>query len=290
MLREVSGLSKIKIVTDSTADISREKREALGIEMVPLKVHFGTETYYDGIDISSSEFYTKLEDSSELPTTSQPSPVDFMELYKKAADEPGTEIISIHLSAAFSGTYQSALLAKSLLEEQTVIHIMDSRSASFGHGMLALTAAEEAKAGKSAEEILELIEKMRSQSRIYFIVDTLQYLYKGGRIGKASAMFGSLLNIKPILTIDDAGEVAPVDKVRGQKKAIARMIELVKQEFGDRPVRLAVGHAESQESAQELRDLVCEQLNVTTDEYIEIGPVIGTHTGPGTLAVFVFPV
>lgn len=282
-------MAHIKIVTDSTADISREEREALGIEVVPLRVHFGEETYYDGVDIHPEQFYAKLAEAVEPPTTSQPSPVDFMELYKKLADQPDTEIISIHLSSAFSGTCQSAVLAKSLLDEQAIVHIVDSKSASYGHGMMAAVAAEEARAGKSAEEIVATISKLRAETRIYFIVDTLQYLYKGGRIGKASAMLGSLLNFKPILTIDDAGEVAPVDKVRGQKKALARMIELLKQEFQDRRIRFVVGHAESPDNAKELRLMVEEQLNAEFRNYTSIGPVIGTHAGPGALALFVFP-
>lgn len=285
-------MTKIRIVTDSTADIPQQEQEALGIEVVPLKVHFGTDTYVDGIDITASEFYEKLAAATELPTTSQPSPVDFMDVYKKWEDEPDTEIISIHISSAFSGTYQSAVLAKSLLEEQMKVHIVDSRSTCYGLGMLAVSAAKAAQEGKSAEAILAMLEKLRADTRIYFVVDTLEYLYKGGRIGKASAMFGSLLNIKPILTIDDSGEVAPVDKVRGAKKALHRMIELLKEEFGDRPICLCVGHsgAESKESAEELRDMVMSQVNVQSDSYIEIGPVIGVHTGPGTLAVIALPV
>jgi len=279
----------IRIVTDSTSDITKKEQETYGVEVIPLKVHFGNETYYDGVDIHPSDFYTKLEQSPELPTTSQPSPVDFMELYKKI-NAPGTEIISIHLSAALSGTYQSAMLAKSLLEEEAAIHIVDSRSASYGLGMLAVVAAKEAQAGKSVEEIIAKIESVHESSQIYFIVDTLQYLYKGGRIGKASALFGSLLGIKPILTIDKSGEVAPVDKVRGHKKAVNRMIELLQQDFGSQEIHLVVAHSEAQESAEELQRMVSEVLNVSSHSFTELGPVIGVHTGPGTLAVFAFPV
>lgn len=284
-------MAKIKIVTDSTADISVEERKALGIEMIPLKVHFGEETYRDGgIDITPEQFYAKLTASSEMPTTSQPSPADFMDVYKKLSDDPDTQIISIHLAAILSGTYQSAVLAKSMLEEEGAgIHIVDSRSASYGHGMMAVVAAKEAMDGKSVEEILASIEKLRSECRIYFIVDTLQYLHKGGRIGKASALFGSLLNIKPILTLDDSGQVTPVDKVRGHKKALKRIVDMLKEEFGTRKIRLAVAHSEALESAKELFGMVNEELNVELLHYTNLGPVIGTHTGPGTLAVFVYP-
>src|SRR5690606_32810846 len=146
-----------------------------------------------------------------------------------------------------------------------------------------------AREGKSVDEILALIEQKRAKSRIYFIVDTLQYLYKGGRIGKASALFGSLLNIKPILTVDEAGEVAPVDKVRGQKNALNRMVELLQQDFGGEAVELYVGHANSPEMAKELRDLIVAKVNAEPKAFIDVGPIIGAHAGPGTLAVFAFP-
>jgi DegV family protein with EDD domain len=282
-------VAKIKIVTDSSADIPKSILEELGITVIPLKLHFGDETYVDGVDITVEEFYAKLAASDRLPTTSQPSPADFLDVYKKTATEPGDEIISIHISSAMSGTYQSATLAKQLLEEQIPVHIVDTRYASFGHGMMVVTAARAAREGKSVDEILALIEQKRAKSRIYFIVDTLQYLYKGGRIGKASALFGSLLNIKPILTVDEAGEVAPVDKVRGQKNALNRMVELLQQDFGGEAVELYVGHANSPEMAKELRDLIVAKVNAEPKAFIDVGPIIGAHAGPGTLAVFAFP-
>jgi len=282
-------VAKIKIVTDSSADIPKALLEELGITVIPLKLHFGDETYVDGVDITVAEFYAKLAASDRMPTTSQPSPADFLDVYKKTATEPGDEIISIHISSAMSGTYQSAVLAKQLLEDQFPIHIVDSRYASFGHGRMVVEAARAAREGKTAEEILARLEQIRAKSRIYFIVDTLQYLYKGGRIGKASALFGSLLNIKPILTVDEAGEVAPVDKVRGQKNALNRMVELLQRDFDGQAVELYVGHADSPEAAKELRDLIVEKVNAEPKAFIDVGPIIGAHAGPGTLAVFVFP-
>lgn len=283
-------MAKIKIVTDSTSDIPREVREAHGIEVVPLKVHFGSDTYYDGVDLDAAAFYRKLAAAEELPTTSQPSPVDFMELYKKLADGPDTAIISLHLSAAFSGTIQSAMLAKSLLEDQMRIEIVDSKSASYGLGMLAVAAAEAARAGKSVEETLDIVQRLRRETKLYFIVDTLEYLQKGGRIGKAAALLGSLLNLKPILTIDDGGVVAPVDKVRGSKKATARMIELLLKDFEGKTVDVCMMHSAARERAEELYGLVSARLSVRRHMYAELGPVIGTHVGPGTLAVIASPV
>ncbi|MEX2416544.1 MAG: DegV family protein [Paenibacillaceae bacterium] len=282
-------MARVKIVTDSTADLPLEIREKLGIEMVPLKVHFGEETFYDSVDINSSEFYQKLGQSNELPTTSQPSPVDFMDIYKEICDQPETSVLSIHLSAALSGTYQSAMLAKSLLENQSKVVLVDSKSACYGLGLLVIAAAEAAQAGKSMEEIQALVMQLRKKTRIYFIVDTLEYLYKGGRIGKASAMFGSLLNIKPILTVDSSGEVDSVDKVRGHKKALRRIIELLQKEFEGQSINVCIGHSEASESAEEMFNLINDHFQVNRHSYTHIGPVIGTHVGAGAIAVFVTP-
>ncbi|UQZ87261.1 DegV domain-containing protein [Paenibacillus konkukensis] len=192
----------------------------MNIELIPLKVHFGVETYKDSVDMGPEAFFEKLAASASLPTTSQPSPVEFVEAYKRAGAS-GASVISIHLSSRMSGTYQSALLAKSMLEEDGCdLSVVDSRTASYGIGMLVVCAAEAAREGRSKEEILEMIDTIRRQTKIYFLVDTLEYLQKGGRIGKAAALLGSLLNIKPILSISEEGEVFPVDKVRGQKKAM----------------------------------------------------------------------
>lgn len=285
---------KVKIVTDSTADIPQEVREQYDIEMVPLKVHFGEETYLDSITISPDNFYDKLAAAPSLPTTSQPSPVEFLEVYKKIlAEDPETNIISIHLSAILSGTYQSAILAKSLLEEQgEQITVIDSKSASYGNGMLVVAAAEAALQGKSAEECVEVIYELRNNTQLYFLVDTLEYLQKGGRIGKAASILGSLLSVKPILSLEQAtGEVTSVDKVRGHKKALARIMELLQQDFNaDQPLHLTVAHSQAEHYAEEITALMKENFTIETLSYTSIGPVIGTHTGPGAVAVFVSPV
>ncbi|NOU95206.1 DegV family EDD domain-containing protein [Paenibacillus sp. LMG 31456] len=283
-------MSQIRIVTDSTADIPAEIREALGIEMVPLKVHFGMDTYRDQIDMGSEAFFESLTSSSVLPTTSQPSPVQFVETFKRLTEESNAPIISIHLSAGLSGTYQSALLAKSMMDESADITVIDSRSASYGFGALVVAAAEAARSGGSKEEILELLDSMRQKLKLYFLVDTLEYLQKGGRIGKAAALVGSLLNIKPILSVSDEGTVYSVDKVRGQKKAMARIIELLKQDLGDTPLHITVAHAASLETAELFNELMLQNFVVQSSRYTNIGPVIGTHTGPGAVAVFVNPV
>jgi len=284
-------LGNIRIVTDSTADIPAEVREKLGIEMVPLTLAFGDERFIDYVTIMPDQFYEKLVVSKDMPKTSQPSPMDFLEKYKQIAQEsPGAHIISIHLASVLSGTYQSAVIAKSMMEEEDVqITVVDSRSASFGIGALVIAAAEAIQAGKSAEEVLAIIEKRRSDCSIYFMVDTLEYLQKNGRIGRAAGLIGSLLNIKPILTIDNEGYVAPIDKVRGQKKALARIVELMKEQVPGRSIQLYLAHVNNSEAAESLKQMIEADYEIKELDYVTIGPIIGCHTGPGLVAAFVFP-
>jgi len=282
-------MKNIRIVTDSTADIPSALREQLGIEMVPLKIHFGAEEYLDAVTLQSTEFYEKLQSSPHFPRTSQPSPAEFLNLYQNLLAEPDTTVISIHLSSSLSGTYQSALLASTMLEDGAgAVHVVDSHSASYGIGALVAAAAEAALAGRSVEEILQLIQTMRDNFYIYFLVDTLEFLQKGGRIGKASALFGSLLNIKPILSLDAKGEVEAIDKVRGHKKAIARILELLAADVSGRSIQqLHIAHANNLEGAEQLREAITGQFTVGQIGYISLGPVIGAHAGPGTIAAFV---
>ncbi|HZG15675.1 MAG TPA: DegV family protein [Candidatus Bathyarchaeia archaeon] len=276
----------IVILTDSAADIDPALRESLGIVSVPLKVSFGEDTFADGVNLSSSQFFEKLRGSEVLPVTSQPSPLDFAEAYKGIVETHGkdVQIIALILSAVLSGTYQSAVIGKSMLEEDLDITVIDSRKASFVHGIVAVEAARAAQAGKTKQQILDIIERMLDQTAVFFVVDTLTYLQKGGRIGKAAAVVGSLLNIKPILTLDSAGTVTPYDKVRGTKKALARVMEALKEFAGDQPVKAAVLHGDAAAEGAALLEQVKQEFKVTDTYLQEIGPVIGTHTGPGLLA------
>ncbi|QMV40249.1 DegV family protein [Cohnella cholangitidis] len=282
-------MASVVLVTDSTADIPLETREKLGISMVPLKVNFGDESFLDNITLQPAQFYEKLTSFGGLATTSQPSPADFYDVYKKLTDE-GHSVISIQLSGAFSGTYQSATIAKSMLDEDADVTVIDSKSASYGYGQIVVTAAEMAKAGASKEEIVAEIHRLRSELRLYFLVDTLEYLRKGGRIGKASALLGSLLNIKPILSIDNEGTIFPFDKVRGQKRAFARIAEVLEADVKDAPVNLTIAKTPGHTAGvSEMSELLKQRLNVQSYLETEIGPVIGSHAGPGTIGLFVFP-
>ncbi len=175
-----------------------------------------------------------------------------------------------------------------MLENDADITIMDSRSASYGFGMRVVMAAEMAQAGESKERIIEEIERLERNTNLYFLVDTLEYLQKGGRIGKASALIGSILNIKPILSLDQDGVVTAVDKVRGSKKAMTRIVELLKETYGDEPVGITMAYSFRKDSAEELYELLKSRFNVRSVGWTTIGAVIGTHTGPGTSAVFMY--
>ncbi|MCR2804929.1 DegV family protein [Paenibacillus soyae] len=282
-------MGKVRIVADSTSDIPADVRERLGITMVPLKVLFGEETYMDSVTISAEQFYERLKASPVLPTTSQPSPLEFSDVYERLLDEdPDGPIISIHLAAVLSGTHQSAVIAESMLERPADITIVDSKSASYGIGLQVVRAAEMAQAGESKERILEEIQRLQNDLELYFLVDTLEFLHKGGRIGRASALIGSILNIKPILSLDKDGGVYSVDKVRGTKKAMARIAEMFKATFGDAPVGLIIAGSDNREAAEELGNRVKGELNVKEVGYTTVGSVIGVHTGPGVSAVFMY--
>ena len=220
-------MGKIHVVTDSGSDLSMEVRQRLAINVVPLTVQFGSDIYKDGEEISVSEFYAKLKAESEMPSTCQPSPADFVAMYEAIA-QPGDTIISVHLSSKMSGTYQSAVLASTMLDSDIQVKVVDSKSASMGLGLVAATAAQGVQAGKDLDEILADVQQAVDQLQVYFVVDTLEYMKKNGRIGLASALVGTMLNIKPILTLVD-GEVAPFEKIRGKAKALKRVRELVNQ-------------------------------------------------------------
>lgn len=285
-------MSNIYIVTDSTADLPRAEQEEHRIRIVPLTVRFGDESYLDGVDLTPESFYEKLISSDVLPSTSQPSPADFMSVYEQIFQEDASaHIISIHISSVLSGTYQSAILARNLLEKETAITVVDAKTTCYGLGLMAVEMAKAAARGASVERCVEKAMEIRKAMRLYFIVDTLEYLQRGGRIGKAAALAGSLLNIKPILTIDDEGEVASVEKVRGRKRAMNRILELLGESFTDtQPLRVFFAHSNDEEAVNQLLERMKANLHVKEHMYTMIGPVLGTHTGPGTVGIIVAPV
>jgi len=273
----------IHLVTDSTADISPDQARVAGITIVPLTVFFGDEAYLDGIDLDNASFYRKLRLSKELPRTSQPSPAAFQEAYIRLINEGADAILSIHLSAKLSGTYQSACTARDTLPDtvkKIPIEILDSQSISVGMARAILRAAQEAREGLSLPEIKAHVLDELARTRILAVLDTLEYVKRGGRIGAARALLGNMLSVKPIISLKD-GEVIPVEQPRTRSKAYARVAQLL-QEMGKVE---HVSIAESSEGASQ--QLVEEVKTVYTGDLSihRLGPVLGTHTGPGTAAI-----
>ncbi|MDI6870302.1 MAG: DegV family protein [Bacillota bacterium] len=277
----------VKLVTDSTADLPEALVRRYGLTVVPLHVHFGEEDYRDGVDIWASEFYYKLETSGVLPHTSQPSPGDFLQVYEPLTAD-GSEVVSIHLSRALSGTCQSAEMAAEMLGRPAVT-VVDSASASLGVGLVVLEAARRVEEGASREQVAEAARRASRRLVLFFVVDTLEYLQKNGRIGRATAFLGSLLNIKPLLTLED-GIVTPVEKARGKNKALSRIFDLLHERVGRKPARFAVVHADRPEEAINLVERVKGEFACLEPPLVgDIGPVIGSHVGPGTLGIVALP-
>lgn len=279
-------MGRVRIVTDSTGDIPEALLRKHEITVVPLNVHFGDEVYKDGVDIWANEFYYKLEEGNVLPKTSQPAPGDFLNAFSELT-RGGDSVISVHISSQLSGTLQSATMAREMLPEADIT-VLDARTASMALGLIAIEAAEAAAQGLDKAEVLKVVQRAIDNVHILFVVDTLEYLQKNGRIGQASALLGTLLNIKPILTVQD-GVVCPVEKARGKSKALDRIFGLLRERYGDKPVRFSVVHADRAEEAGELAERLKNEFDVVDVSTAEIGPVVGVHTGPGTLGIIVLP-
>jgi DegV family protein with EDD domain len=274
------------IVLDSTADFPEAPRTFPSWRVVPLYVRFGDESYRDYVELGPADFYARLGSSEELPTTSQPTPGDFLATYE---DLKGYDrIYSLHISGKLSGTIESARAAARELGGDRV-RTVDSESASAAVAMLGLAVQRRLERGTTDEEIETLVARYKHEAGLLFTVDTLEFLAKGGRIGKASAMAGQLLNIKPILTIRE-GEVLPLRRVRGNRKAFAEFVsEFTQATTADAGLRVGIAHAEAPDRAEALRDMVRRERPQAEIEIVTtLGAVVGTHAGPGTVGFFWF--
>ncbi len=276
-------MPKIAVVTDSSAFLPEEMVREYGIHVIPLNVQFNGTTYKDLVDISVDEFYKKLAAAAELPSTSQPSAGEFVEVFKAAAKDHDA-VIAVVLSSVLSGTYGSAMAAKDMLPD-IPIAVVDSRSVSMGLGYMALAAARAARSGRSLQEIVAEVESMVPKMHVWFLVDTLKYLAKGGRIGGAEAFLGSMLAIKPLLQVEN-GKVEPLDKVRTRGKGIERLVERFKKECDGRPVHCTVINAIAPEEAEQLKTMVLTAFPQVQDLMVTgVSAAIGTHVGPLTLGL-----
>ena len=268
----------VRIVTDSTADLTPEQQRTAGITVVPLNVHFGDEVFRDHVDLSTDEFFRRLKASPQLPRTSQPSVGAFEEAYRSLR-QGGDDIVSVHLSSKVSGTYNSALMAAQSVGEGK-IDVVDSLSTSMALGFMALEGAKLARAGRDRQSVTERLQSLVPKARVICVVDTLTYLERGGRIGKARALLGSLLNVKPILQLKD-GEVVPLGRARGRPQALTRLVELLERD--GKVIQLAIMHGAAQADAEQLRERVTSRYPGVDIQLTEIGAVLGTHTGPGVI-------
>jgi DegV family protein with EDD domain len=274
------------IVLDSTADMPDAADRFPNWRVVPLYVSFGDESFKDGVEISGDDFYRRLKTDPQFPRTSQPTPADFLACYHELIAYE--RILSLHLSAKVSGTFASAETAAQEVGHG-VVHAIDTETASASIGLLALAIQRRLERGTTDEEIAELIDRYRRERGVLFTVDTLEFLQRGGRIGKAAAFAGGLLHVKPILSVVD-GEVSPVKRVRGEKKAFGELVHALETDLTDEPGwRLAVAHAVAPERATELEALIRERRpNADLELDVTLGAVVGAHAGPGTIGLFWF--
>jgi DegV family protein with EDD domain len=276
------------IVLDSTADFAGVSARFANAREVPLYVRFGDESLRDHVDIAPETFYERLALATELPTTSQPTPHDFLSVYEELVSSGYGQIYSIHLSSRLSGTFQSASLAAQELGGERVVMI-DSGTVSLACALLALAIERRLAAGTTAAGLDAVIERFRRDVGVIFTVSTLDYLQKGGRIGRAQALAGSLLHVRPILAIRD-GEVVPVARARGRQKALEEFARVFLAETTSEPgLRVAIAHANAPDWVGVLRDLVTNARPGAEIELVEtLGAVIGTHAGPGAVGFFWF--
>ncbi len=273
----------VKIVTDSGADLPEQLARELGITVVPIYVRFGEEVYRDRVSISEDEFYERLTHDPVHPNTTQPGPQDFLEAYQKlSADADG--IVSIHITGKLSGTYNSALMARDMLETGCPVEVVDSETLSMSVGLMVIAAAEMAKAGESMDKIVAEVKKAMPESSMLFLLDTLEYLRRGGRIGKAKALLGSVLNLKPMLTVKD-GELVPAGQVRTRAKGMDKLFEYVKNAGNIQD--LAVVYNTTPDEAQTLAERIGSVFDREKIRIARVGPGLGAHGGPGAMLVVI---
>ena len=280
----------IRIVTDSTCDMPPEYFQEYDLTVVPINIQFGTESYEDGITIDRATFYRKIDELGILPTTSQPSAGQFGEYYNRLAEEGATDIISLHVTAKLSGTYHSAVLAKELVVDRVRIHPFDSAGGTVGLGFMAVEASRMASAGKSVDEIMARMELIRQRTNLVLTMKDLRYAQMSGRVGRLQSSLASLLNIKPVVLLED-GLLDVAEQTRTQRKATERMIDIMIERVGTtEPVNLAVVHAEAPDLGKELLDRTRTLFNCQETFSANLTSSLVVHFGPGTLGLFAYHV
>ena len=286
-------MSKVAIVTDSSASIPESILETLNINWVPYYIHRGAEVLRDLVTIQRDAFYSWLPTAKELPKTASPGPGEYLKLYQDLADQGIQEIVSIHMTSRGSGAYQAAKAAQSMIGEllpRLRVEVIDSMNVSMCHGWMVIEAARAALSGRSLTEILECIKQLIPITRMIQTADTLKYLYMGGRIGKAQRLVGTMLNIKPLIGMEN-GVIVPLGSARSRKRAYQMMVEKVEGAVGFMgKIKIAYVHAAALEEAEKIQAMVEERLTCVETIIAELSPALGVHTGPGTAGLCYFPV
>lgn len=279
-------MARVIVLSDNTADIPKSLIDELDIKVIPSYVVMGENTFREGIELSTTDLYTRMKEMKVIPKTSQPTLADFMQIYDKLSQD-GSSIISIHMSSQMSGTSQTAMIAREALPDRDIT-VIDSKQMSLALGMVVVAAARAAKEGKTKDEVIERANAVMEQIQTYFIVDTLEYLHRGGRIGKAQSLVGNILHIKPILTLKD-GFIAPFENNRGKTKALRRIIGIAKEYQAQKgPLICGIAHANCPEDALQFKEMVSAEIDCQEFIFSEICAVIGVHCGPGTMALFFY--
>jgi DegV family protein with EDD domain len=278
--REEYNMQKIKIVTDSTADLSQEVIEKYDIHVLPLSISVNVQTYLDRVDLQPDEFIEEMIKSEELPKTSQPAMGTFVEMYDKLGED-GSEVLSIHMTSGMSGTVATANSAATMTD--TKVTVVDSQFITHALAYQVIEAAKMANEGRSLEDIIKRIDEVRKNTRLYVVVDTLENLVKGGRIGKGKAFIGSLLNIKPIANLE-GGAYNPVTKVRSQGQIVKTLTKIFEQDTAGKSIKaVAIPHAKAIPLAESVKAAVEKVSGFTQSEIFYTTPIISTHTGPGAI-------
>jgi DegV family protein with EDD domain len=277
-------MAKISVVTDSTAYLPKDIVTKYDIKVVPLAVNLGEKTYLEGIDMTTEEFYKYMQEEEELPTTSQPAIGDFVQTYEKIRQEGSKEAIAIHLSSGISGTMNTSMVASEMVDGLNV-EVVDSEIACYGLGFMVIEAAEMSKKDKELAEIKERVEYIVENMRGYFIVDDLAHLHRGGRLNAAQFLVGSMLKIKPIIHFKNK-KLEPFEKIRTKKKAVDRILQLLDQDAKDgASIKCSVVQANIYDEAVEVAERIKKVYPNVEVNISDFGPVIGTHTGPGTIGL-----
>jgi DegV family protein with EDD domain len=278
----------LRIVTDGAADILPDWEKEYGIDTIPVNILFGEKSYLQGIELDNEGFYKLVEESKRIPKTAQPSPHQFVEFYRKVAQK-GDTILSIHITAKLSGTYDSAVAAAAELKDEFKIIPIDSACGSLGIGLMCREARKLERAGKSVDEIVKYIEAIKNRVRVILTLDTLEYAKMSGRVGTLQAALASALNVKPIAVLRE-GVLNMAERVRTRKAALERVISMGQEEYGSKPVYLAVVHARDQKSGQALLEQAKSQFNVTETMLGDLSISIAANLGPGTVGLILYPV